>query len=116
MRALFQNLRAYGLWVALAVLLALAAFQVRATLIYIAILVVEDPSLRPSGWTTGTIHALSRFLVLILGGFWLGLVIFSGEYLGEIGKRRFLRTRVFHLMLFAAALYGVSYAVLVLLS
>lgn len=116
MRTLFENLGLYGLWVALAAFVALTAFQVHATLIYVAILIVENPTLRPTGWTTGTIHALSRILVLILGGLWLALVVFSEGYLGEGKKRHILRTRVLHLMLFTAALYGISYAVLVLLS
>ena len=60
-----EDLGIYALWVALSALAALTAYQVYGTLLYIGLLVVDNPKLRPPGWNTATIHGLSRFLVLL---------------------------------------------------
>jgi len=94
---------------------ALAAYQVYITLIFVALLMVENPATRPPGWNTATIYGLSRFLILVLGGLWLLLVLFLEGYLRE-GTWRQLWARVLRVALFIGALYGVCYALLSLLS
>ncbi len=116
MQVVFENVGLYALWIVLAALAALTAFQLHATLIYLGILIVENPGLRPTGWTTGTIHALSRMVWLVLGILWLFLVIYSERYLGEAKKRHLLKARTMRLLILLGAIYGVSYLVLVLLS
>ena len=110
----FGILRIYGLWVVFAVLTALTAFQVHATLIYISILMVENPSLRPIGWTTGSIYGLSRVLWLVLGIFWLGWVMFSEGYLREGEEQHILKSRALRLFIIIGTIYAVSYGVLLL--
>jgi len=94
---------------------ALAAYQVYITLIFVALLMVENPATRPPGWNTATIYGLSRFLILVLGGLWLLLVLFLEGYLRE-GTWRQLWARAWRVALFIGALYGVCYALLSLLS
>ncbi len=115
-RPILENLGLFGLWVILAAFLVLAAYQVYATLIYVALLAVQNPATRPTGWNTGTIYGLSRFLILVLGSLWLLVVIFLRGYLSDGAMQRQLRSRVLRLLLFIGAIYGVSYGVLFLLS
>jgi hypothetical protein len=115
-RPILENLGLLGLWAKLAAFLALAAYQVYITLIYAALLAVQNPATRPPGWNTKTIYGLERFLILVLGCFWLVVVIFLRGYLGDGAMQRRLWSRVFYLLLFIGAIYGVSYGVLFLLS
>jgi hypothetical protein len=129
-RYILADLGFYGLWGILAAFAALAAYQAYITLIYVGLLAVENPSTRPAGWNTSTIHGLGRFLVLVLGILWLLLVSFLEGYLREGTRQRQtlaadrprsdsvepLRARVLRTVLFIGALYGISYSVLFLLS
>jgi nitrogen fixation/metabolism regulation signal transduction histidine kinase len=106
----------YGLWAILAALLVLALYQLHATLIYIGLLMVKNPSTRPAGWNTGTIYGLSRFLFLVLGAVWLVAVSLLERYLREGKQEGRLRTRVVRLIATVGAIYVISYAVMYLLS
>jgi hypothetical protein len=110
-----RSLGIYGLWVVLGALAALTAYQLYGTLLYVGLLVVEDPNLRPPGWNTATIYGLSRFLVLVLGICWLLVTSFVINYLGENIKPRQLWRRVLWSVLSMGALYGISFGVTVLL-
>lgn len=114
-RSVFGILRIYGLWVVFAVMAALTAFQVHTMLIFISVLMLENPSLRPTGWTTGTIYGLSRVLWLVLGIFWLGWVMFSEGYLREGEELHILKPRALRLFIIIGTIYAVSYGVLLLL-
>ena len=67
-------------WLTSAVLITLSLFQVHATLIAIAVNIINNPSLRPVGWSTGSVYGLSRLLWLILGIIWLGWIFFRGIF------------------------------------
>jgi hypothetical protein len=110
-----KNTIIYGLWIVLGAFAALAAYQAYGTLLYIGLLVVENPALRPPGWNTATIHGLSRFLILILGACWLLAVYYLEGYLKEDAELRHLWRRALWPALLVAALYGLSYGVAVLL-
>ena len=111
-----RTLALYGVWVGLGALAALTAYQVYGTLIYLGLVAVETPSLRPPGWNTATIHGLSRFLILVLGCCWLFLVYWMLGYLREGMAERKLWRRAGWLVLSFGAVYGLSYGALVLLS
>lgn len=115
-RNVIEYVGLYAVWVALAAFAVLTAFQIHATLIYIGILVVENPNLRPPGWNTGSIYGLSRLLVLILGVLWLGAIMFSEGYLREGLRLHLFRNRIFCLAIILLGVYGISYGVLILLS
>lgn len=113
LRRVLEGLGFYGLWAALAALLALAAYQVYATLLYVGIWVVQTPALRPAGWSSATIYGLSRFLVLVLGCLWL-LAVSLLEY--RLRQGAGLRSLVLRLLLGVGAFYVLSYGVLLVLS
>jgi len=103
-------------WLILGVVVTLTLFQVHATLIYIAVVVVDNPSLRPIGWNTGTIYGLSRLLWLILGMCWLGWIMYTYEHLRESTQLKILIQQFFRLLLILGAVYFCSYVVLLFLA
>jgi hypothetical protein len=108
-------LEIYGSWLLLAVLGVLTAFQWRATLVYAGLRAVENPAVNRLGWNTATINGLNRFLVLVLGIIWLGVVTFLERYLREAHRQQQLRKQVLRILLFTGILYGLSYLLLLLL-
>jgi len=99
-------------WLGLIVLATLTAFQVHVTLIAIALAVIENPSLRPLGWSTNTIYGLSRIFWLLLGILWLGWVMFTEGYLREGYQRQLLKQRTLRLMIILAAIYAACLLIL----
>lgn len=123
MKAMLQRLRGilgglglYGLWAALAAFLVLAFYQMHTTVVFIAIRMVENPATRPPGWSTATVTGVSRFVILILGALWLVLVSLLESYLHDFAQRGILLKRTISLSLAILAIFGISYAVLVILS
>jgi hypothetical protein len=110
-----KDLGIYVLWVALSALAALTAYQAYGTLLYVGLLIVDSPNLRPPGWNTATIHGLSRFLVLVLGMCWLLAVSLMINYLREGVVQRRLWRRVLWSVLSLGAVYCASYLALVIL-
>lgn len=106
----------YSLWLLLSTLWGVVAFQMQTTLLYLGILVVQTPEIRPTGWNTGTISGINRCTFLILGSLWLGLVVFTEKYLREGREENRLLARAGRLLLIIGGLYGGSAAVLYLLS
>jgi len=111
---IIENLRVYGIWLALAIFTAWTLFQLRATIIYLALRVVENPSLRPSYWTTGTVTSLDRVVVLTFGILWLGAIIFLEGFLRESDRQHVLGSRSFFLFAGLGAVFITSYLVLLL--
>ena len=104
-RGIVDNLGILAVWLVLAISAALTAFQIHATLLFLGLLIVENPTFRPSGWSTNTIHSLSRILILTLGAFWLGFVVFLENYLREGRDRQVLRSRLLRLISYIAGVY-----------
>lgn len=98
-------------WSGLAVFATLTAFQIHGTLIAISLAVIENPSLRPLGWSTDTVYALSRVFWLILGIFWLGWVMFTEGYLREGYQRQLLKNRTLRLMIILGATYVIFFII-----
>jgi hypothetical protein len=115
-RSKFDAIWILFFWLILGIAVTLTSFQLHATLISVAILVVDDPSLRPTGWTSGTIYGLSRLLWLILGIGWLGWVMYTFELLRESKPLKILRGRFFSLLLILAGVYFCSYVALLFLA
>ena len=104
------------LWLVSTILITLTLFEVHVALIAVALEVVDNPTLRPTGWSTDSIHNLGRLLWLILGIFWLGWVIFTEGYLREGQERQILGKRAIRLLLIMGAIYFSSYILLILIS
>ena len=105
----------YGLWLGVAALWAVVAFQVQATLLYVGFLIIQNPSLRPTGWNTGTLSGITRCTFLLLGALWLGLVIYSERYLRESLEEDRLLVNAGRLLLVIGAIYGFSVGLLFIL-
>lgn len=115
-RSIFDATSYIIFWLILGVVVTLTLFQVHATLISIAVVVVDNPSLRPIGWTSGSIYGLSRLLWLILGICWLGWVMYTYEHLRESKQLKILIQQFFRLLLILGAVYFCSYVVLLFLA
>lgn len=103
-------------WLILAILLTLTIFQWHATLIVIALEVVNTPSLRPPGWSTDTVYILSRVLWLILGTVWLGIETFTFDFIIETKRPQILLQRVVRILIILGAAYSISYGILLFLA
>lgn len=108
LRRALTNLQLYSILALLMILWAVVAFQVQATLVYIGILVVQNPSLRPVGWNSSTIVGLSKCGILVLGAIWLGLLPFTEKYLREGLEDERLWTRIGRLLVVIGGIYGIS--------
>lgn len=102
-------------WIVLAVLFTLTVFQLHATLILIAIAVIENPAIRPPGWSMDTTYGLSRVFWLILGIFWLGWVMYTEGFLREGKNTQRLLKRFSLLVIILGGIFGLSQLVLFLL-
>ena len=98
-------------WLGLTVFATLTAIQIYGTLIAVSIAVIENPSLRPLGWSTDTVYALSRVFWLILGIFWLGWVMFTEGYLREGYQRQLLKNRTLRLLIILGATYVIFFII-----
>lgn len=103
------------IWLLFILLVTLTAFQVHGTLIAISLAIIENPNLRPLGWSTNTTYGLSRVFWLILGILWLGWVMYTEGYLREGYQLRILVRRSIQLGIILAVLYGTSLIILYLL-
>jgi uncharacterized membrane protein YadS len=115
LKSAFSNLSYFVFWLVLAVLVTLSAFQLHATLTAISISIIENPSLRPTGWTFDTVHGLGRVFWLILGILWLGWVMYTEGYLREGKDNQRLIPRFVRLLLILVGIYALNYLVLLLL-
>ncbi len=73
----------YAWWLGLIVLWTFAAFQAQNLILYLGLLVIQTPSIRPPGWNNDTLVGINKCGFLILGSLWLGLAIFTEKYLRE---------------------------------
>lgn len=115
-RSKFDLISFIVFWLILGVAVTLTLFQVHATLISFAVLVVDTPSLRPIGWTSGTIYGLSRLLWLLLGMCWLVWIMYTYEHLRESKQLKILGQRFFYFLLILGAIYSCSYVALLFLA
>jgi hypothetical protein len=94
-------------WIALAVLAALAAFYLLAAVLSLASWMIESPTWRPYGWFQGTLAAVSRFSTLVLGAVWLFLVMFMEHDLRTASReKRFWRRTGWYVLWLCVTLLG----------
>lgn len=105
----------YGLTGLMALLWALAAFQLQALFVYLGILIVQTPSLTPTGWNSSTIVGLNKCGILILGMLWLGLVLFTHHHLTEALADQQLLAKAGRMALIIIGIYAFSAIILYLL-
>jgi len=79
-------------WGLLTLLTAFTAWQAHSATIYLAALLIANPTLRPSGWNSGTLVGVSKLAVLLWGSFWLIAVYYIEYQLREsTHERRLLK-------------------------
>ena len=109
LRGLWKTFGHYIVWAILATLLALTLYQLHATLLFLGLKAVENPSTRPAGWNTDTIHGLGRFLFLVLGATWLVSMSLMESFLGQAQQEGRLWALAGRLLLAIGAIYALSY-------
>ena len=97
------------------ILWTFAAFQVQNLILYLGLLVIQNPSIRPPGWSSDTIVGINRCSFLILGSLWLGLAIFSEKYLREGSHEEHLLQNALRLTLIGGGIYAFSTGLLYIL-
>ncbi len=103
------------LWVLFAVFWGFVALQLQNLVLYLGLLIINSPTFRPSGWNSHTIHGIYRCGFFILGSLWLGMVIFTLNYLQEGVSKHQLLHYALHLFLGGAAVYLFTTGVLFVL-
>lgn len=73
-------------WLLLAALTAVVAWQLHVTLLYLASLMIANPTWRPPGWSADTVATLSRLSVVIWGSLCLIIVMYLEHRLREALK------------------------------
>jgi len=116
MRKIMTLTAIYGLWILLVILWAMVAFQLQALMIYLGILVIQTPTLRPTGWNTSTLDGIYRCSFLLLGSLWLGMAVFIEKHLRERSAAQRLWPTALRLALIGGAIYGASAILLYLFS
>jgi hypothetical protein len=105
----------YGSWLLISVLWAITLYQLQALILGLTLLVIQTPWLTPTGWNSSTLSGVVRCTTLLLGGLWLGLVIFTEQYLQDsVTEHRLLRN-IGRICLIIALIYGLSALALFLL-
>jgi hypothetical protein len=104
----------YGLWALLAALFGALAYQLYAALLYVGVVMVENPTTRPTGWNTATLSGLSKLLILVLGAAWLMAVSLLERCLREGMAEHRLTRRVCYLLLGVAVTWALSYGLILL--
>lgn len=115
-QGLFEGVGLFGLWIILAILMALVAFQVHATLIFLGLKAVQYPAMHEVGWNTHTIHGLGRFLTLILGIVWLFFVTMLQESLRNAIRAKKLKSLTLRVISILGGTYLVCIAILFIFS
>jgi len=98
-------------WLGLTVIATLTAWQLHVALLYLAALLIETPSLRPTGWSTNTLAAVSRLSLLIWGSLWLFFIMYLEHQLREAVQERRLLQRSGRYALGLLFLYGIGYLI-----
>ena len=106
----------YAAWGILTVLWTIVAFQMQAVLLSIGLVVVKYPALTPYGWSSHTIHGLNRLIIFVVGSLWLGIVVYSEQYLREGCEEGNFFERVKHSLLVIGGTYLASGVLMYLLS
>ena len=106
----------YAVWGILTVLWIIVAFQVQNTLLTVGLVMVKYPALTPYGWSSHTIHGLNRLIIFVVGSLWLGIVVYSEQYLREACEEQKFFEKVKRSLLIIGGTYLTSGILMYLLS
>ena len=86
-------------WLVLAAAAAVTAWQVHVTTLSLAALLIAQPTLRPPGWNSSTLVALSKLSVVGWGALWIIGVYYMDYRLRESTQERRLLRQWFRFLL-----------------
>ena len=61
----------YGMWILLSALVGVVAWYLHTTVLSVTALVIENPTLRPYGWSADSLVGVHKLSIFILGSAWL---------------------------------------------
>ncbi|MEZ4621321.1 MAG: hypothetical protein R2867_38275 [Caldilineaceae bacterium] len=98
-------------WLALTLLATVTAWQLHITVLYLAALLIANPTLRPTGWSSETLVGVSKLSILLWGSLWLIFVFYMEFKLRESMQERRLRRQIGWFGGILLALYGLAYLI-----
>lgn len=79
-------------WIFLSGLAAFAVWQAHVVTLVLAALLINHPTLRPPGWNSSTLVAVSKLSVVVWGSLWLMAIYYMEYQLREsIQERRLIK-------------------------
>lgn len=96
-------------WLLITVLATATAWQLHITLISLASLLIDHPTLRPTGWSTSTLVPVGRLSIFIWGSTWLIFVMYAEYQLREALRERRLIQQCIRFATILIVLFGISY-------
>jgi len=83
-KAQFLSMLQYlAAWILTAALLVLMLSQIKALLLYLALLLIENDNLRPPGWNSSTIVAVDKCTTFLAVVTWLIGVMYASDHIRE---------------------------------
>ena len=83
------------LWIALSTLAAFALWQAHVAVLYVAALIIDNPRLRPVGWSTMSLVGVSKLSILFWGSAWLMCTVYLEQSLrNSVVAKRLVRQSV----------------------
>lgn len=114
-RNIIATLGYFGAWGLIAVLLVPALMQVKTLLVFIALLIINNETLRPPGWNTDTLVGVDKCTTFLAIGTWLFVVMFAERYLREAREQGRFWVQAGRAIVVIIGIYGASAALLFLL-
>lgn len=112
---IWPEIEKYLWWALFVGVLAWAFVQLYSLMLYVNLVWVNNETLRLPGWTSYTIHALTRMTGFTLGLIWLGLMVWAEQFLDKGLRRKMLRPRAYKILGYAVGLGAVSIALITFL-
>ena len=112
---IWPEVEKYIWWFLFVVVLAWAFIQFYSLMLYVNLVWVNNETFRLPGWTAYTIHALTRITGFTLGTLWLGLMVWSEQFLDTGLRRNMLRPRAYKMLAYTAGLGVISIALVTFL-
>ncbi len=116
LKKVLNSILFFVLWVLFSLFWGILAWQLQSLFLYLGLLVIDNPTLRPTGWNTQTIQGIYRCGFFLVGSLWLGLVIFTMNYLRDATDDHTVWPDTLRLFLGGTAVYLLVTGILFVLS
>lgn len=104
----------YGVWILLSIVTGIVVWYLHTVVLYLMALVINNPALRPTGWSPDSLAGVSKLSILTLGSLWLLVTMWmEGALRRSVLEWRFWRF-VGRLAAMLVVIWLICYGVLVL--